>query len=232
MQVATARRFRNLRSDLTLDVRQIGVALKQLRRLARAGRPDQLDLEETIDTTARNAGDIELVFRAHRKNTVKLLLLMDVGGSMTPYARLCERLFSAAHAATHFKAFKSYYFHNCPYDTLYTDMSRYEGLPTTEVLRDLDRQWFCVIVGDAAMSPYELTAPGGAVDYFQNNKDPGIAWLHRIRKRFPRSIWLNPEPERYWYITSTALIRNVFDMFPLTLEGLEHGIGHLRQTPI
>ncbi|MEO1272581.1 MAG: VWA domain-containing protein [Myxococcota bacterium] len=197
LQVASQRRFRNLRSDVVLDVRQIGVALKQLRRLARDGRPDQLDLDATIDETARNAGDIELVFQPQRKNTVKLLLLMDVGGSMTPYTRLCERLFSAAHAATHFKAFKSYYFHNCPYDNLYTDMSRYKAESTAQVLRDLDRQWFCVIVGDAAMSPYELTAPGGAVDYFQNNPDPGITWLNRIHDRFPRSVWLNPEPIRY-----------------------------------
>ena len=232
MQVATERRFRNLRSDVTLDVRQIGVALKQLRRLARDGRPDELDLDETIDQTARNAGDIELVFQPQRKNTVKLLLLMDVGGSMTPYTRLCERLFSAAHAATHFKAFKPYYFHNCPYDSLYTDMHRYEGESTEQVLRDLDRQWFCVIVGDAAMSPYELTAPGGAVDYYQNNPVPGITWLHRIRDRFPRSVWLNPEPLRYWNITSTQLIRGVFDMFPLTLEGLESSISHLRQVPV
>ncbi|MBK04928.1 MAG: VWA containing CoxE family protein [Deltaproteobacteria bacterium] len=230
VQVATKRRFRNLRHDRVLDVRQLGIALRQLRRLTRDGRPDELDIDETIDMTAKNAGEIEMVFRPERKNTVKLLLLMDVGGSMTAYSQLCERLFSAAHAATHFKAFKYYYFHNCPYEALYSDMARREGEPTAKILQDLDKDWFCFIVGDAAMAPYELTAKGGAIDYFHYNDEPGYVWLQRISQRFPRSVWLNPEPKRYWESTmTTVMIREIFDMYSLSLDGIEEAIRELRQ---
>src|SRR5690606_25180587 len=232
MQVAESRRFRNLRSDRTLDVRQIGMALRQLRQLARDGRPDHLDLDETIDTTAQNAGDIERVFRPERKNTVKLLLLMDVGGSMTPYTRLCERLFSAAHKATHFKQFKYYYFHNCVYGNLYSNMQRGDAVPTGKVLQDLDRTWFCVVVGDAAMHPYELRMTGGSVNWFEDNADPGLTWLQRIANRFPRCVWLNPEPRRFWGLESTAIIRSVFDMHELTLDGLHEAVNALRTTRI
>lgn len=228
VQVASQRRFRNLRHDRILDVRQIGVALRQLRRLARSGRPDELDLEDTVDATARNAGDLELVFRPERKNVVKLVLLMDVGGSMTPYARLCERLFSAAHAASHFKAFKYYYFHNCPYETLYTDMLQREGRPTREVLADFDPSWVCIVVGDAAMHPYELTMAGGSVDYFHHNPESGLTWLHRIHEALPRTVWLNPEPVRYWGMPSVRLIKAIFAMYPMTLAGLEDAITALR----
>ncbi len=228
MQIASERRFRNLRHDVVLDVRQVEVALRRLRQLGRYGSREELDLEETVDETARNAGDIELVFRPERKNTVKLLLLMDVGGSMTAYTRLCERIFSAAHAATHFKAFKHYYFHNCVYETLFTDMARREGEPTARVLSELDPSWFCVVVGDAAMHPYELTAPGGAIDYFHQNSEAGLVWLQRIATRLPRAVWLNPEPPRYWESTATIqLIKRVFEMHPLTLDGLEAGIASL-----
>jgi len=232
MQVASKRRFHNLRNDRVLDVRQIGVALRQLRKLTRDGRPDVLDLDETIDETARNAGEIELIFKPERKNSVKLLLLIDVGGSMTPYTLLCERLFSAAHAATHFKAFKHFYFHNCPYETLYENMDSGKGLRTAELLKDLDRTWFCVIVGDAAMHPYELKVAGGAVDYFHDNPEPGIEWLKRIADRFPRNVWLNPEPPKYWQITSTQMIRALFDMYPLTLDGLDEAVTALRSVKL
>ena len=224
VQVASDRRFKNLRHDVVLDVRQIGMALRRLRKLGRHGRPDELDLEGTIDETARNAGDIELVFRPERKNSVKLLLLMDVGGSMTPYAQLCERLFSAAHAATHFKAFKHYFFHNCVYETLFSDMYRRDGEPTSKVLAELDRTWFCIVVGDAAMAPYELMSPGGSVDYFHQNAEAGVVWLNRIHERMPRSLWLNPEPRTYWDLPTTRMIQQIFSMFPLTLDGLEEGL--------
>jgi uncharacterized protein with von Willebrand factor type A (vWA) domain len=228
--VASARRFRNLRHDVILDTRQIGVALRQLRKLRRDGVAEELDLEESIDETARNAGDIELVFRAPRKNTVKLLLLMDVGGSMTPYTHLCERLFSAAHAANHFKAFRYYYFHNCPYERLFTDISFGKTEDTKHLLEQLDREWYCMIVGDAAMAPYELTAIGGSVDYFHHNPEPGISWLQRIAERFPRSAWLNPDPVPYWDTTyTTRVIRDIFSMYPLTLDGLEEAIRDIRE---
>ncbi len=230
VQIAHQRRFKNLRHDRVLDVRQLGIALRQLRKLTREGRKDELDLDSTIDETAKNAGDIELIFRAPRKNRVKLLLLMDVGGSMTPYAQLSELLFSAAHGATHFKAFRYYYFHNCPYETLYRDIYRQEGESTAEILRSLDEDWFCFIVGDAAMSPYELLEKGGAIDYFHYNEQPGIHWLQEISKRLPKTIWLNPTPPQFWdYTYTTSLIRNIFSMYHLSLDGFEEAIKELRQ---
>ena len=228
LQVASKRRFRNLRTDLVLDTRQIGVALKKLRRLTRDGRADQLDLEATIDATAKNAGDIELVFRAPRKNEVKLLLLADVGGSMNPHTELTSRLFSAAHKAHHFKAFKAYYFHNCPYETLYSDMARRKGESTLQVLANLDRTWRCFIVGDAAMAPPELTQPGGCINYFHYNDEAGITWLQRIREALPRTAWLNPDNPRWWGSYTTQLIGQLFPMYPLTLDGLNDAVEEVR----
>jgi hypothetical protein len=139
--VASQRRFRNLRSDRVLDTRQIGAALRRLRRLAREAGPDELDIDETIDQSARNGGDIDLVFRPPRANQVKLLLLMDVGGSMDPHTELCERLFSATHAASHFRKFEYYFFHNCVYEQLYSNIAYGEGPSSDEVLRKIDRTW-------------------------------------------------------------------------------------------
>ena len=229
VQVATKRRFRNLRNDLTLDVRQIGVALRRLRELTREGLEEELDLDATISATARNAGDLEIVFRPPRANRVKLMLLMDVGGSMTPYARLCEQLFSAAHQASHFKAFRHYYFHNCVYEELFTDIARRQGTSTQEILDDLDRGWRVVIVGDAAMAPSELMTSGGSIDYWHVNSRAGIYWLRQIRERVPASIWLNPDPPRYWNSYTTRAIGELFPMFPLTLEGLGEGVAQLRR---
>lgn len=228
MQVVTARRFRNLRHDVVLDVRQIALALRRLRQLAREGRPDELDLDGTIDATARNAGELELLMHPERKNTVKLLLLLDVGGSMTPFTRLSERLFTAAHKATHFKAFRHFYFHNCVYEKLYTDMEQRQGTPTTKVLADLDPTWTCMLVGDASMHPAELTHAGGAIDYWHRNAEPGLVWFHRIKQRLPRSVWLNPVSEPFWGQMSVAIIRDVFPMFELTLDGLDDAMAHLR----
>jgi uncharacterized protein with von Willebrand factor type A (vWA) domain len=233
VQVAMDRRFRNLRDDLVLDVRQFSTALKKLRILTRDGRQEELDLEGTIDQTARNAGDIELVFEQPRKNQVKLLLLCDVGGSMNPYTHLTSLLFSAAHKASHFKHFESYYFHNCVYGKLYTDMARRKSKPTEEVLSQVDQTWRCIIVGDAAMAPYELMDSGGAIDFYYMNKDAGITWLRRIKEKIPRTVWLNPDPPKYWGSTySTITIAKIFDMFPFTLEGLDDAIRELRSTRV
>lgn len=226
VQVAEDRRFRNLRSDRVLDTRQIGLALRRLRRLGRFGE-EELDLDATIDHSARNAGEIELVFAPERKNSVKLLLLIDVGGSMDPHAELCERLFSAAHAAHHFRHFESRYFHNCPYDRLYTDMQQRRGEASTEVLKRLDHTWTLLFVGDAWMSPFELTHAGGAIDFSFTNRDPGLLWLQRFRERCPRSVWLNPEPRRIWRAPSIRMVRHVFPMFELTLDGLGEAIDVL-----
>jgi uncharacterized protein with von Willebrand factor type A (vWA) domain len=232
MKVAEERHFKDYRTDLNLDLRQMKVALRRLRHLTRQGPEIELDLDETIDATARNAGDIELVFRRPRKNRVKLLLLTDVGGSMNVYARLTSLLFSAAHQATHFKAFKSYYFHNCVYGKLFTNMARRETIETQEVLDNLDETWRVIFVGDAAMAPYELMDSGGSIDYYYLNPKPGIHWLRRFKEVVPRSVWLNPDPVRYWASTYTCVqIRNIFPMFPLTLEGLDDAIRELRSKP-
>ena len=228
MQVAESRRFRNLRKDRVLDTRQIGMALRRLRRLKRDGHEEELDLEETIDATARDAGEIQLVFRPPRENNVKLLLLMDVGGSMDPFVELCEQLFSAAHAATHFKKFKYYFFHNCVYGRLYSDMIRLKGRPTGEVLLEIDNSWRVVFVGDAYMHPYELYETGGAIDYSQHNTQTGYNWLLRFRDRVPRSVWLNPEPRRIWNAPTISAVRSVFPMFELTLDVLSDAVDVLR----
>lgn len=228
VQVAADRRFQNLRTDLVLDTRQIGLALRKLRVLTREGGRPELDLEASIDETARNAGDIELVFRPPRENQVKLLLLADVGGSMNPYSELTSRLFSAAHKAHHFKAFQAYYFHNCPYETLYTDMTRREGKPTEEIFANLDDSWRCFVVGDAAMAPSELIEPGGAISYFHFNEKPGLFYLEKLKDRIPRTAWLNPDKPKWWTAYTTRVIGELFEMFPLTLKGLEEAIEEVR----
>ena len=228
VQVATDRRFRNLRSDRILDTRQIGLALRRLRKLDKDEGPEELDIDETIDRSARNAGEIDFVFRPPKRNRIKLLLLIDVGGSMDPHTLLCERLFSAAHKANHFKKFEFKFFHNCVYENLYTDISRWKGEPTSRVLKRLDHTWSVCLVGDAWMSPYELTHTGGAIDYYHSNQVTGLDWLRKFRDRCPNSIWLNPEPHRIWNAPTIHLIRQVYPMFELTIDGLTEGIDVLR----
>ena len=157
VKIAQERRFRNYAGDLTLDVRQMKVALKRLRQLRNTGPEDELDLDKTIHATAKNVGDIQLVWRRARKNVVKVLLLMDVGGSMDPYARLCSQLFSAANSSTHFKDFQYYYFHNCIYDDVYSNMERFQGISTEHLLSTLEPDYKVILVGDARMAPWELT---------------------------------------------------------------------------
>lgn len=227
VQVASDRRFRNLRADRVLDTRQIGMALRRLRRLGRGEGPEELDLDETIDQTAKNAGEIDLVFRPPKKNRMKLLLLIDVGGSMDPHADLCERLFSAAHAANHFHHFESRFFHNCVYSRLYTDIFHRHGEPTAEILKKVDSTWSLIMVGDAWMSPFELTHTSGAIDYWHRNRESGLTWLYRLRDRCPKSVWLNPEPRRIWRAPSVRMVREVFPMYELTLEGLDEAVAVL-----
>ncbi|MFA4915427.1 MAG: VWA domain-containing protein [Syntrophales bacterium] len=227
MQVAQQRKFKNYRSDMVLDVRQIKVALRGLRLLGRIGPEDELDLEKTIDATAKNAGDIELRWRKSRLNATKLLLLMDVGGSMIPYARTCSRLFTAAHSVSHFKDFKYYYFHNCIYDNAYKDIERNEPTSTEALLHNLDNEYKVVLVGDARMAPYELTHRYGAIYYYEQNEKPGIMWLKQIADHFTHCVWLNPEEELSWNHPTVMMIGNVFPMFPLTLDGLGEAIRKL-----
>ena len=228
VQIAESRRFANLRSDRILDTRQIGVALKRLRRLSNDEGPEELDLDESINASAKNGGEIELVFTPPKRNRIKLMMLMDVGGSMDPYTLLCERLFSAAHAANHFKQFEHVFFHNCVYETLYNNISLWEGGPTTELLKKLDHTWSLIFVGDALMSPYELTHVGGAIDYFHRNETPGIKWLQQFRDKVPNSIWLNPERQNRWNAPSITMIRQLFPMYELTIDGITEAIDVLR----
>ncbi len=230
MQIASKRAFRNYRKDRIIDTRQLGLALKKLHSWSKEGSSDELDIDASIEATGKNAGEIELVFHKARKNNIKLLLLLDAGGSMDVHAELCEALFSAAHSAAHLKRVDFLYFHNCPYEFMYEDMSREKKITTAEVLRKYDDSWNVIIVGDAAMNPYELTAPGGSVDYFHHNEKPGVVWLDTLRKHFPINVWLNPTPRSYWQIASTHIVRQVFsDMYPLSVEGLEQAIDTLRK---
>lgn len=227
VQVAMDRRFRNYRHDLTLDVRQLEVALKGLRQLTRLGPEDELDLEGTIDAAAKNCGDIELVWQQSRKNAAKVLLLMDVGGSMEPYVRVVSQLFTAAHRSTHFKEFKYYYFHNCVYDKLYEDMARRQTVSTDYLLRTFDPKFKVILVGDATMSPYELTERHGAINYYDLNEIPGIIWLQRIAQHFTHCVWLNVEQSRSWNHTTVRMVRRIFPMYELTIEGLEQAMKKL-----
>ena len=227
VQIAQERRFRNYRSDVALDVRQTKVALKSLRQFIRTGVEDELDLEKTIKATAQNAGDLEFIWSKSRKNAVKVLLLMDVGGSMDPYALLCSQLFSAAHSSSHFKDFQYYYFHNCIYDNLYRDMERRDAVSTDHLLDTLESDYKILLVGDARMAPYELTERWGAIYYYERNEIPGIARLQRIAEHFTHAVWLNPEDQRFWIHPTVRAIGKLFPMFPLTLEGLEEGTKKL-----
>lgn len=228
VKIASERHFRNYRNDLILDIRQIQMALKKLRQLRRDGLHEELDLDETIDKTCRNAGDIDIVFRPGRKNTTRVLLLMDAGGTMDPYADLVSLLFSAAHQSNHFKDFKYYYFHNCVYSRVYQDMERCHAIPTGDLFRLYSHDYKLILVGDAWMHPYELFSAGGAIDFFSPEREAGIGWLMRLKDHFKKTLWLNPEDPRYWNADTIAAIRQIFPMFPLTLEGLEEGIQKLK----
>ncbi|MGE0707496.1 MAG: VWA domain-containing protein [Planctomycetota bacterium] len=226
IKVADARAYRGYRSDLTLDVRQLQVALRKLRAFGREGDPE-LDLEGTIDATAKNAGELEVVLRPPRRPNTRVILLMDVGGSMDPYAHLVSRLFSAASKATHFKELRCYYFHNCVYGHLYTTESFMERVRLHEVLAECGRHYKLIVVGDALMAPYELLMRGGALDLGAHAETEGIAWLRLLAEHFDRVAWLNPEPPRAWPGTTIEVISQVFPMFQLTLEGLGEAVAHL-----
>jgi uncharacterized protein with von Willebrand factor type A (vWA) domain len=189
-----------------------------------------LDLDESIDKSARGGGEIELVFGPPRRNRIKLLLLMDVGGSMDPYTHLCERLFSAAHAANHFKKFEYRFFHNCVYERLFTDMYYQKGERTSEVLKRLDHTWSVIFVGDAWMAPSELAQINGAITFSHRNTVTGLKWLERIRQRVPNSVWMNPEPTMRWNEPTIRTIRSVFPMYELTIDGLTEAVDVLRGT--
>jgi len=227
VQVAAERRYRDFRDDVTLDVRQFKVALRALRDLGNEGR-EELSLPKTIDRTCQDAGEINLVFEKERKNRIRLLLLMDAGGSMSPYARLVDRLFTAASELGHWKSFDPYFFHNVPYGRVWTSIERAESVATPELFRKHPEHCKVVFVGDACMAPWELTATGGALALWDRNARSGLQWLEHFRRHFDDVVWLNPEPERYWNHETITTIRRLFPMHPLTVRGIEDAVKVLR----
>ena len=226
LAVAGERRFRELRSDITLDTRQIELALRRLRAFVREGAQDELDLDGTIAATSRNAGELEIKLRPPRRSSLRVMLLLDVGGSMDPHTDVCERLFSAAKRATHFKELRTHYFHNCVYGRVYERANLRDGIDVQRLLRECDSTWRLVIIGDALMSPWELQSSGSRWDFREDSGMPGIAWLSLLAQHFGHAAWLNPEPRAAWYGTAEIIAR-VFPMHRLTLDGLTEAIGQL-----
>ena len=227
VKVWDKREFKNLDDSVELGTRNIKVALKRLRNWARDGAAEELDLDGTIRATAEN-GCLDVKTRPERRNAVKVLLFLDVGGSMDPHIRVVEELFSAARAE--FKHLEYYYFHNCLYEGVWRDNRRRwnEVTPTWEVLRTYGPDYKCIFVGDASMSPYEIAYAGGANEHW--NEEAGQVWLNRAREQWPQHLWINPVPEHHWsYTQSIDMIRTVFEdrMVPMTLEGITSGMKSL-----
>jgi uncharacterized protein with von Willebrand factor type A (vWA) domain len=222
IQIAEKRSFRNYRDDVTLDTRSMKTVLSYIRQVVREGPREELNVDGTIDATCRNAGELELIWERARRKRIKLMLLMDAGGTMAPYTELVSRLFSAAKDLV--KDLKFYYFHNCIYQELYTDIWQEKAVPTRKVLDQTNRDYKVIVVGDAYMAPSELMSPNGAIDFWYRNDRPGIEWLMDFRKRFRKVIWLNPESKAWWpSVPSTRMIQKVFPMYELTLEGMRSG---------
>ena len=227
VKVWEKREYRNLDDQVELGTRNIKVALRRLRRFARQGAADELDMDATIDGTARQ-GWLDIHMRPERRNTIKVLLFLDIGGSMDAHVKMCEELFSAA--KTEFKHLEFFYFHNCLYEGVWKDNRRRheQKIPTWEVLNKYPGDWRAIFVGDATMSPYEVTMPGGSVEHW--NEEAGAVWMKRATQQWDKVAWLNPSPERYWsYSASVGMVRELVDerMYPLTLEGLEKAMRAL-----
>ena len=222
------REFANLADDVELGTRNMKLALRRLRRFARRGAPTEFALTDTIDATARAAGWLEIKMVPERHNVVKVLLLLDVGGSMDSYVHVCEELFSAARSE--FKHLEQFYFHNFTYENLWRDNRRRgAALSTIDVTRTYGPDFKLIIVGDATMSPYEITQPGGSIEYW--NPQPGQVWLQRLLKAYPKFAWINPQPKQHWpQVASIEITRELLEgrMYPLTLAGLDEAIDALR----
>jgi len=228
VKVWEKREFRNLDDSQSLGNRNIQVALKRLRQFARTGANEELDLEGTIRATARNAGHLDLKMVREKHNSVKVLLLLDVGGSMDDHIEMLEELFTACR--TEFKHLEHYYFHNCLYESVWKDNKRRfnERTPTVDILHKYGPDYKIIFVGDASMSPYELAMPGGSVEHF--NEEPGQAWIKRVTDTWDKVVWLNPVPRKYWeYTQSIGMLRQLMGdrMYPLTLEGLDAAMREL-----
>jgi uncharacterized protein with von Willebrand factor type A (vWA) domain len=229
VKVWDRREYRNLDDSIELGTRNIKVALRRLRKFAREGAADQLDLADTIDKTARNAGLLDIRMVPERHNAVKVLLCLDIGGSMEDHVRVCEELFSAA--SSEFKHLEYYYFHNFIYENFWKDNRRRhaEKIPTLDITHKYASDYKLIFVGDATMSPYEIVYAGGSVEHW--NDEPGSVWMKRLLNTYPKAIWLNPEPRQRWdYTPSTKIIRDIMGdrMYPLTVAGLDDGMKALR----
>jgi uncharacterized protein with von Willebrand factor type A (vWA) domain len=227
IKVWDKREYKNLDDTVELGTRNIKVALRRLRKFTRQGAPDELDVDGSIQGTA-NKGYLDLVMRPERRNAVKVLLFFDIGGSMDGHVKLCEELFSAAR--TEFKHLEFFYFHNCLYEAVWKDNRRrnVEKLPTWEVLHKYGRDYKVIIVGDATMSPYEISHPGGSVEHW--NEEAGAVWISRLTQIYDSVVWLNPTAERQWdYTASVGLMRKLVNerMYPLTLQGLDRAMREL-----
>jgi len=228
VKVWDKREYRNLDDTVELGTRNIKVALKRLRKFAREGAAEELDLEGTIRSTARNAGYLDLRMVPEKRNAVKVLLFFDIGGSMDDYVRSCEELFSAAR--TEFKHLEYFYFHNFIYESVWKDNRRRnnERLPLGQILHKYAADYKLIFVGDATMSPYEITYPGGSVEHF--NEEAGAVWIQRLLDVYTKAVWINPTPlDRWKYHESISVTRQVMGdrMFPLTLSGLEKAMSAL-----
>jgi uncharacterized protein with von Willebrand factor type A (vWA) domain len=233
VKVWDRREFRNLDDSLGLGTRNFRLALRRLRRFAREGAATELDLADTIRSTARAGGMLDLKLVPQRHNKVKVLLLLDVGGSMDDHIQQCEELFSAARSE--FKHLEHYYFHNCPYGRLWRDNLRrdQDSIATWDVIHTYPADWKLIVVGDAAMSPYELTVAGGAVEEW--NEEPGHLWLQRLLTTWPSAVWLNPARQEEWkWTASTGLVAKLVAgrMFPLTLDGIDAAMRELNRAAI
>lgn len=231
VKVWDKRQYQNLDDGVELGTRNIKVALRQLRRFAREGAEEELDLDDTIGSTAKNAGLLDIKMVPERRNTTKVLLFLDVGGSMDPYVKVCEELFSATR--TEFKHLEHYYFHNFLYESVWKDnrLRSNVRIPTTEVLRTFGADHKIVFVGDATMSPYEIMAVGGSVEHW--NEEAGATWMARILAAYPHAVWLNPQPKDYWgHIPSIKMVQELMSdrMFPLTIDGLARAMKALKKS--
>jgi uncharacterized protein with von Willebrand factor type A (vWA) domain len=231
VKVWDQREYRNLDDTVEIGTRNIKVALKRLRKFAREGNPEELDLEDTVRSTAKNAGWLDLKMVPERHNAVKVLLFLDIGGSMDDHVKVCEQLFSAARAE--FKHLEYFYFHNFLYERVWRDNRRRAGerVATWEVMHTYPHDYKVIFVGDATMSPYEITYPGGSVEH--TNEEPGAIWMQRMLAVYPNAIWVNPQPEAVWdYHESIRLTREIMGerMFPMTLDGLDRGMRVLSKS--
>jgi hypothetical protein len=228
VKVWEKREFRNLDDSVELGTRNIKVALRRLRKFARSGAADELDLDDTISSTARNAGLLDIKMVPERHNAVKLLLFLDVGGSMDPHIKVCEELFSAARSE--FKHLEYFYFHNFVYESVWrNNMRRHqERIPLIDVMHKYAHDYKVVFVGDASMSPYEILQPGGSVEHW--NEEPGQVWMRRLRETYDKVAWLNPVPSEEWdWTQSVGIVKQLMEdhMFPMTLQGMEKSMAYL-----